>query len=75
MSQLQEVNRQIEDLLNGCLSKGLLDDQFMQLMQLQVRPMNTFSHSIVDFPPFATPHILQHHFYRMRPTLISFRRW
>ena len=36
MSQLQVVNQQIQDLLNGCLNEGLLDDQFMQLMQLQV---------------------------------------
>ena len=31
MSQLQVVNQQIQDLLNGCLNEGLLDDQLMQL--------------------------------------------
>ena len=37
MSELQVVNQQINDLLNECLSQGLLNDQFVQLMQLQVR--------------------------------------
>ena len=36
MSELHAVNNQIQDILNECLSQGLLDDQFMQLMQLQV---------------------------------------
>ena len=37
MSELQAVNQQIHDLINDCLSQGLLNDQFVQLMQLQVR--------------------------------------
>ena len=36
MAQLHAINQSIQDLLNDCLQEGLLDDQFMQLMQLQV---------------------------------------
>lgn len=36
MSQLVAINQQIHDLLTECINEGLLDDQFMQLMQLQV---------------------------------------
>ena len=36
-TELQQVNGQIEALLYSLGQEGLLDDQFAQLMQLQVR--------------------------------------
>lgn len=35
--QLNHINSQIESLLYSLGQEGLLDDQFAQLMQLQVR--------------------------------------
>ena len=35
--QVANINQQIDHLLNGLGNEGLLDDQFAQLMQLQVR--------------------------------------
>ena len=35
--QVANINQQIDHLLNGLGKEGLLDDQFAQLMQLQVR--------------------------------------
>ena len=48
MSQLQVVNQQIQDLLNGCLNEGILDDQFMQLMQLQVWGLKFMLAELID---------------------------
>lgn len=48
MSQLQVVNQQIQDLLNDCLNEGLLDDQFMQLMQLQDEANPDFVSEMVE---------------------------
>lgn len=36
MDPLAAVNSQIEQLLGQAVNQGILDDQFMQLMQLQV---------------------------------------
>ena len=35
--QVANINQQIDHLLHGLGNEGLLDDQFAQLMQLQVR--------------------------------------
>lgn len=37
--QVANINQQIDHLLNGLGKEGLLDDQFAQLMQLQVRAL------------------------------------
>ena len=37
--QVANINQQINHLLNGLGKEGLLDDQFAQLMQLQVRAL------------------------------------
>ena len=36
MPEVAIINQQIDQLLNGLGHEGLLDDQFAQLMQLQV---------------------------------------
>ena len=46
--QLANINQQIDHLLNGLGNEGLLDDQFAQLMQLQVRAAQADTAALSD---------------------------
>ncbi|KAG7669726.1 hypothetical protein KSW81_007873 [Nannochloris sp. 'desiccata'] len=48
MSELQAVNQQIHNLINDCLSQSLLNDQFVQLMQLQDESNPDFVSEMVE---------------------------
>lgn len=57
-NDLTAINQEIEKLLHGLGQEGLLDDQFAQLMQLQVCFLLPFTFTLLDALVFSlTLHI------------------